>query len=148
MKVVATSTKVRGSDTRQTRERRGELTYHMELEGKSTIKIGSRRHFKIIPTSPGLVYATVTDCAVKSDQAQQYKLAEMKDTKQICTDLVTQFNNTDVNWSSTGDLRFSYTAFRWSTGTDEVRYFILPCNLQFCSAYRKAANRVQSQTRL
>ena len=93
----------------------------MELVGKKSVKIGKSRRFKIVPSSPGLVYASVTDCSVRSEDGLVYKLAEVDrdslnmKTKHICTDSITNFTKNNEFWSTTDDLQFEFTAFRWST---------------------------------
>lgn len=93
----------------------------MELVGGKGVKIGKPRRFKIVPNSPGLVYASVTDCSVRSEDGLVYKLAETDrdsinmETKHICTDSITNFTKDDEFWSTTNDLEFEFTAFRWST---------------------------------
>ena len=93
----------------------------MELVGNKSVKIGKSRRFKIVPNSPGLVYASVTDCSVRSEDGLVYKLAEVdRDslnmaTKHICTDSITNFTKNNEFWSTMDDLQFEFTAFRWST---------------------------------
>lgn len=126
MQVVSTSTKVKGVDMHDTRERRGQLSYRMEFRGRKTIKMGDKRHFAIIPTTPGLVYASVIGCRVSSNDGKVYKLTEMEQDsstesiKHVCTDSITSFTKSDkTKWPSTDELHFSFTAFRWSANPDE-----------------------------
>ena len=83
------------------------------------------RTFKVVPTNPGLIFASVQQCTV-SDSSNSYDLMRGSTFSEMCTDWATSFTLSGGAWSGDTEQTFQYRAFRWNTSgaTNEARVII------------------------
>lgn len=127
---------IAGKDMEFARTARGEL--HYQLVPTAETVIGDDHHFDIIPATPGVIYARVTQCTVVNggDNSLTYDLTTVAGDD-VCTDPITAFALTSSGGYCTDVTQeFKYQSFRWSTTTDAVEAQKLRCTIKL--EYEKA----------
>merc|ERR1719454_396252 len=108
---------VTGQDTEATAEGTGTLSYTIEVD--DNVEIGDTVNFTIKPVSPGLVYATATECNVKFN-TQEVTIFGHKKPKCITSAVGSKWATTNDKASSQNDIKGEWTAFKWSTSTTKT----------------------------
>jgi hypothetical protein len=110
---LSTQVDVKGTDIMISRSARGNLIFTMT--GAANVVVGERHQFSIVPTTPGAVFYTTSDCKVQpSDFSRTYNLIFDADGNGQCLDTITNVALDTGAWSSTGTQSFSYNSFKFS----------------------------------
>merc|ERR1712193_154971 len=105
---------VTGQDTEVDAEGIGELSYTIEVD--ENVEIGETVNFTIKPASPGLVFATATECHVKNEN-QEVTIFGHRTPKCYTSAVGAKWATTNANPSSKNNIKGEWTAFKWSTST-------------------------------
>merc|ERR1712193_57262 len=108
---------VTGQDTEVDAEGIGELSYTIEVD--ENVEIGETVNFTINPASPGLVFATATECHVKNEN-QEVTIFGHRTPKCYTSAVGAKWATTNANPSSKNNIKGEWTAFKWSTSTDDT----------------------------
>ena len=111
---VSTQVDVFGKDMVMSRSKSGNLVF--EMIAGSSVNIGARHPFSIVPKTPGAVYYTARNCKVQTvDELQSYGLI-YDDGNGQCLDDVTDVSlESNLGWSTDQRQDFSYNAFKFSS---------------------------------
>ena len=107
----------------------GSLNYKFTIT-TPTQEIGETVEFSVEPLNPGVIYNRVTECVVSNDDDEYYIFGG---DVAFCADEFTDFKSLS-GYGSTGQQRFSYTAFKWGDDgathgrTDEQN---IKCRVEF-----------------
>merc|ERR1712025_256059 len=112
--VISDTFDVTGQDVEATAEGTGKLSYTIEVD--ENVEIGEPVNFTIKPASPGLVFATATECHVKHS-GQEVTIFGHKTPKCTTSVVGAKWNPANVYACSKNDIKGEWTAFKWSTST-------------------------------
>ena len=109
---LTSTTEVRGeSNIAIARTSRGNFGYNIDVDEDSVL--GHPINFSIVPTTPGIVYAKVVNCAIlNEDESKRYDLTFDRNGD-VCTDWLTAFSNDSGSWCTDQEQEFSFTSFKW-----------------------------------
>ena len=129
-KTVTDSFDVTGQDTSATAEGTGTLDYTITVEDNK--KIGETVKFTISPVNDNLVFATVKSCDVTRNSDALTIIGHGQDH---CTNPVVNAKAETNLFTSQGDIEGTWTAFKWSTATnDNVETQGLSCTIALSEA--------------
>ena len=116
--VVSDKFAVTGQDIEATAEGTGTLEYTLTV-ADDDVTIGEKANFVIAPKTPGLVFATASECHVKY-QSDMVTIFGHK-TPKCTTGLVgATWGSNNPTASSKSNIDGSWTAFKWSTSTTQT----------------------------
>jgi len=110
---LTSATEVRGESNTIAiaRTSRGNFGYNIDVDEDSVL--GHPINFSIVPTTPGIVYAKVVNCAIlNEDESKRYDLTFDRNGD-VCTDWLTAFSNDSGSWCTDQEQEFSFTSFKW-----------------------------------
>ena len=109
------SFQVTGQDNQAEAENTGTLKYNLSVDDDKSI--GEEITFTISPVNSGLVYATVKACHVTKDTDKLTIIGHGE--QDHCTNSVIGATAITDNFSSNGDIKGKWTAFKWSTSAED-----------------------------
>merc|ERR1712025_554929 len=116
--VISDKFAVTGQDTEATAEGTGTLEYTLTVDDDA-VTIGDKINFAIAPKTPGLVFATASECNVKY-QNNAITIFGHRTPKCTTASIGAAWDGNNPTASSKSEIDGSWTAFKWSTSTGKT----------------------------